>query len=74
MVQQIPEYKNLPEDKLSALYAGFWIVVTGLAALTAANIMKPTNEEIKILLTETIKNLTTNNDDLKQAFSGFKFH
>lgn len=74
LVQQIPEYKNLPEDKLSALYAGFWIVVTGLAALTAANIMKPTNEEIKILLTETIKNLTTNNDELNQAFSSFKFH
>ncbi|GAA3021508.1 TetR/AcrR family transcriptional regulator [Tetragenococcus solitarius] len=74
LVQQDPEYKDLPEDKLSALYAGFWIIVTGLAALTSANIMKPSDEEIEILLTETVKNLTTNNDKLNQTFSGFKFH
>ncbi|MDN6640045.1 MAG: TetR/AcrR family transcriptional regulator [Tetragenococcus sp.] len=74
LVQQDPEYKDLPEDKLSALYTGFWIMVTGLAALTSANIMKPTDKEITLLLTETIKNLTSNEDKLNQIFSGFKFH
>lgn len=74
LVQQEPEYKDLPEDKLSALYTGFWIIVTGLAALTSANIMKPSDEEITTLLTETINNLTSNEDKLNQIFSGFKFH
>ncbi|MCF1622518.1 TetR/AcrR family transcriptional regulator [Tetragenococcus koreensis] len=74
LVQQDPEYKDLPEDKLSSLYTGFWIIVTGLAALTSANIMKPTDKEINVLLTETIKNLTNNDDKLNQTFSGFKFH
>lgn len=74
LVQQEPEYKDLPEDKLSALYTGFWIIVTGLAALTSANIMKPSDEEITTLLTEAVKNLTSNEDRLNQIFSDFKFH
>ncbi|AYW48208.1 TetR/AcrR family transcriptional regulator [Tetragenococcus osmophilus] len=74
LVQQEPEYKDLPEDKLSALYTGFWIIVTGLAALTSANIMKPSDEEITTLLTEAVNNLTSNEDKLNQIFSGFKFH
>ncbi|GMA47608.1 TetR/AcrR family transcriptional regulator [Tetragenococcus muriaticus] len=74
LAQQEPEYKDLPQDKLSALYTGFWIIVTGLAALTSANIMKPSDEEITTLLTEAIKNLTSNEDRLNQIFSDFKFH
>ncbi|MGX7195573.1 TetR/AcrR family transcriptional regulator [Enterococcus olivae] len=44
------EYEELSEKRLQSVYMGFWIIVTGLAALTSSSIVDLSREETIELL------------------------
>ena len=67
-VIQGTEYEELSKDKLLSLYTGFWIVVSGVAALTSSSIITPTREEIIELLEDSFDMMKTNNRPLDLSF------
>ena len=62
------EYEELSKDKLLSLYTGFWIVVSGVAALTSSSIITPSREEIIELLEDSFDMMKTNNRPLDLSF------
>ncbi len=44
------EYESLDDERIKSIYTGFWIIVSGLAALTSSGIITPNKDEVIKLL------------------------
>lgn len=53
-VKKDPAYQNLSSEEIESLHMGTWIVATGLAALMTSGIIYPTDEQIEVLMHDTI--------------------
>ncbi|KAF1303260.1 TetR/AcrR family transcriptional regulator [Enterococcus saccharolyticus] len=51
------EYDGLTAERTEALYTGFWILISGLAALTSSSILDLSQEEIIELLTTSFETM-----------------
>ncbi|MGY3750659.1 TetR/AcrR family transcriptional regulator [Vagococcus acidifermentans] len=49
--------KDLPDETKDALFSGTWIVATGLASLSSAELIHPTKDEIVAIMQGVIDNL-----------------
>jgi hypothetical protein len=62
------EYEELSNEKLVSLYTGFWIVVSGVAALTSSSIITPSREETIELLEDSFDMMKTQNRPVDLSF------
>ncbi|KAF1301359.1 MULTISPECIES: TetR/AcrR family transcriptional regulator [Enterococcus] len=61
-VKDDENYQNLSQEELEELHMGTWIVATGIASLMSSGIIAPTEDQIKGLMEESIRDIL--NDQL----------
>lgn len=56
-VKKDPEFKDLTEEQIESLHMGIWIVATGIASLMSSGIIHPTDEQIEVLINDSIHSI-----------------
>ena len=67
-IVQGEKYEGLSEEKIHSIYKGFWIIVSGLAALSSSNIISFSKEDTADFLKKAVDIIMNQKEEINLSF------